>query len=74
MEKPQKANWIHSLLLRLPPAEQKTLLKDVRRVSEEERILYEKPNGGHKVIPLLVRPRLLKPYQLRYCRSIIVEL
>ncbi|MBI4437160.1 MAG: hypothetical protein HY590_07110 [Candidatus Omnitrophica bacterium] len=74
MEKIQKANWLHELLLTLPAARQRELLRSVRKISHKERILYEKHRGGHKVIPLFVRPRLLKPFQLRYCRGIILEL
>ncbi len=74
MNKIQRANWVHELLLKLPPEEQRNLLRRVRQVSHEERILYEKSRGGEKVIDLFVRPRLLYPYQLAYCRSIILEL
>lgn len=74
MSRVQKANWIHDLLSRLSPSEQRMLLTAVRRVSTEERVLYEKSRGGQKVIPLLVRPRLLRPFQLGYCRAVILEL
>lgn len=70
----QKPNWVHNLLLELSPQEQKALLSSVNRISEEEKVLYEKHDGGHKVIPLFIRPRLLYPFQLRYCRNIIAEL
>jgi len=74
MDKFQRPNWIHELLLGLPEAKQKVLLRTIKRVSHEEKVLYEKPHGGEKVIPLFVRPRLLKPFQLAYCRDIILEL
>ena len=74
MSKIQKPNWIHELLLDLPPLQQKALIRSVKKVSHEEKVLYEKPHGGEKVIPLFIRPRLLKPFQLAYCRSIILEL
>ncbi len=70
----QKANWIHELLLRLPKDKQRALFRSLNQICQEERMLYEKPSGGHRLIPLMVRPRLLRPFQMRYCHAIVLEL
>jgi hypothetical protein len=65
---------INEIFLKIPPSEARALFKAVEREAEAASILYEDDDGKNSVVPILVRPRIIRPEQEQYFHKVCLDL
>jgi hypothetical protein len=65
---------INEIFLKIPPSEARALFKAVEREAAAASILYEDDDGNNSVVPILVRPRIIRPEQEQYFHKVCLEL
>ena len=64
---------LNEIFLKIPPAEARALFRRVAKEAEKARLLYEDDDGTSRVIPLMIRPRVIRPEQEQYFRKTCLE-
>ncbi|MBI1884315.1 MAG: hypothetical protein HYS08_08965 [Chlamydiae bacterium] len=57
------SNSIHQLFMKLDKHEIQKLFREIQKESRKKGMVYEEENGSTRLIPLLMRPRLITPLQ-----------
>ena len=65
---------INEIFLKIPPAEARDLFKRVHDEAEAAKIFYEDDDGVNQVVPILVRPRIIRPEQEAYFHKVCLDL
>jgi len=65
---------INDIFLAIPPAEARELFARVREEAEAAQITYEDDDGASQVVPILIRPRVIRPDQEAYFQRICLDL
>ena len=65
---------LNEIFLKIPPGEARALFKRVDDEAAKAELLYEDDDGTTRVIPLLIRPRLIRPEQEQYFHKVCLEL
>lgn len=65
---------INEIFLKIPPAEARELFKAVERESRAAQIFYEDDDGTNQVVPILIRPRIIRPEQEQYFHKVCLDL
>jgi hypothetical protein len=65
---------VNEIFLKIPPPEARALFKTVEREAEAAKIFYEDDDGKNVVVPILVRPRIIRPEQEQYFHKVCVDL
>ena len=65
---------INEIFLKIPPAEARDLFKRLYDEAEAAKIFYEDDDGVNQVVPILVRPRIIRPEQEAYFHKVCLDL
>jgi hypothetical protein len=65
---------LNEIFLKIPPAESRAVFRDIEREAEKARFFYEDDDGTQRLIPILVRPRIIRPEQETYFHKVCLEL
>jgi hypothetical protein len=65
---------LNEIFLKIPPTEARALFQTIEREAEAAGLLYEDDDGGSRVVPILVRPRIIRPEQEQYFHKVCLEL
>lgn len=67
-------NTINEVFLKISSAEARKLFKKVDEAAAKAGLYYEEDDGSQQVIPILVRPRIIRPEQEQYFHKVCLEL
>ena len=65
---------INEIFLKIPPAEARTLFRRVQQDAAAAHITYEDDDGNSQVVPLMVRPRIIRVEQEAYFHKVCLDL
>lgn len=65
---------LNELFLKIPPKDARALFKAVQDAAEQAGILYEESDGSMRPVPILIRPRIIRPEQEQYFHKVCMEL
>jgi hypothetical protein len=65
---------INDIFLAIPPAEARELFERVRAEAEAAHIVYEDDDGTNQIVPIMIRPRVLRPEQEAYFHATCLDL
>ncbi len=65
---------INDIFLAIPPAEGRELFERVRAEAEAAQIIYEDDDGASQVVPIMLRPRVIRHEQEDYFHRICLDL
>ncbi len=76
---PRRRRWqdpldVNELFLELPPAEVAELFERVRAAAEAARIIYDDDDGATHVVPIMLRPRVIRREQEAYYQTVCIDL
>ena len=65
---------INDIFLAIPPAEARELFDRVRAEAEAAQITYEDDDGASQVVPIMIRPRVIRHDQEAYVHRVCLDL
>lgn len=65
---------INDIFLAIPPAEARELFARVRAEAEAAQITYEDDDGASQVVPIMIRPRVIRQDQEAYVQRVCLDL
>jgi hypothetical protein len=65
---------VNELFLKLPPAEARELFARVSAAAEAAQVTYDDDNGVTHVVPIMIRPRLMRREQEAYYHRVCLDL
>lgn len=65
---------INEIFLGIPPAEARALFERVKTEAEAAQIIYEDDDGQSQVVPIMIRPRVIRSDQEAYFHRVCLDL
>lgn len=65
---------LNEVFLKIPPKEARALFKKVEDASLAAGLVYEEDDGTPRPVPILIRPRVIRPEQEAYFHGVCLEL
>jgi hypothetical protein len=67
-------NTVNEVFLKIPPGETRKLFKKLSEEAEKEGIVYEDDDGTVHPVPIMARPRIIRPEQEQYFHKVCLDL
>jgi hypothetical protein len=65
---------LNEVFLKIPPKEARGLFKKVEEAAIAHGLFYEEDDGTQRAVPILIRPRIIRPEQEKYFHGVCEEL
>ncbi|MEZ4368483.1 MAG: hypothetical protein R2939_19720 [Kofleriaceae bacterium] len=65
---------VNEIFMKIPPATSRGLFAKVERAAAEAELRYEDDDGNAAVVPVMIRPRIIRPEQEQYFHKVCLEL
>ncbi len=66
-------NTVNEIFLKIPPAQARELFKRVAEEAEKAGLIYQDDDGENRVVPVMMRPRVIRPEQETYYHKVCLE-
>ena len=63
-------NTVNEVFLKVPPAEARKIFKRLGEAAQKEGIVYEEDDGTVHPVPIMARPRIIRPEQEQYFHKV----
>src|SRR4051794_36945360 len=67
-------NTVNEVFLKVPPSEARKIFKKLADCAAKEGIVYEEDDGTVHPVPIMARPRIIRPEQEQYFHKVCLEL
>jgi hypothetical protein len=67
-------NTVNEVFLKIPPREARGLFKRLADEAQKQGILYEEDDGTIHPVPIMARPRIIRPEQEQYFHKVCLDL
>ena len=64
---------LNEIFLKIPPAEARAIFREVERAAEKADLVFEDDDGATRTVPIMVRPRIIRPEQEQYFHKVCLE-
>ena len=67
-------NTVNEVFMKIPPKEARKIFKKLSDAAEKQGIVYEDDDGAVHPVPIMARPRIIRPEQEQYFHKVCLEL